>query len=102
MDRLRVNETDHLSYKQKEELFKPLLPMNGLLEGVDAKSLDRYALPVFKQVLEAAAESSYIKHHGFRLRKARASRSKAVAPGAVPRRRSGCQQSVGHDRPPTQ
>ena len=69
MERLRVNETDHLSHKQKEELFNPLLLMNGLLEGVDAKLLDRCALPVFKQVLETAAESPYIKRHGFRLAK---------------------------------
>ena len=68
MDRLRVNETDHLSHKQKEELFKRLLLINVLLEG-HGKPPERYALPLFKQVLKNAAESPYIKRHGFRLAK---------------------------------
>lgn len=72
MDRLRVNETDHLSHKQKEELFKRLLLINDLLEGhgkPPGLPPECYALPLFKQVLKNAAESPYIKRHGFRLAK---------------------------------
>ena len=72
MARLRENETDHLPHKQKEELFKPLWLMNELLEGPGKPPNvppPCYALPLFKQVLEEAAKSPYIKHHGFRLAK---------------------------------
>lgn len=67
MDRLRENETDHLSHKQKEALFGPALIMNTLLRGMDDKSLACYTLPVIKEGLKRAAERPYIKHHGFRL-----------------------------------
>ena len=70
MDRLRMNETDSLSHKQKEELFEPMFHMNDLLGRYgefDDDLLECDALPIFKEILEYAAGKSYIKRHGFRL-----------------------------------